>query len=201
MPGAKIKLTVSELKHKKDELARYDRYLPTLTLKKLQLQVEVNRARAELSRAKKEERAQMAEAANWAAVLAGDFAVADYVGTPEVLTRTVNVAGVRAPVLEEVRFSGNDYDLYDTPAWADRAAEKIRALVSVHAKALLLEEKLAAIQRELDVTVQRVNLFEKVKIPETREQIRKIQVYLADQQTAAVVRGKIAKAKLRKKNP
>ena len=45
-------------------------------------------------------------------------------------------------------------------------------------------------------TAQRVNLFEKVKIPEARENIRVIGIYLGDQQTSAVVRGKIAKKKL-----
>ncbi|HDN58588.1 MAG TPA: V-type ATP synthase subunit D, partial [Candidatus Marinimicrobia bacterium] len=55
------------------------------------------------------------------------------------------------------------------------------------------------LREELRVTVQRINLFEKVKIPETRENIRKIQIFLGDLQTAEVVRGKIAKAKLEKR--
>ena len=50
--------------------------------------------------------------------------------------------------------------------------------------------------RELRATSQRVNLFEKVKIPETEENIRKISIYLADQQVNAVVRSKIAKRKI-----
>jgi V/A-type H+-transporting ATPase subunit D len=43
-----------------------------------------------------------------------------------------------------------------------------------------------------------VNLFEKVKIPEAKENIRVIKIYLGDQQIAAVVRGKIAKNKIRR---
>ena len=35
-----------------------------------------------------------------------------------------------------------------------------------------------------------------MKIPEAKENIRVIQVYLGDQQTASVVRGKISKKKL-----
>ena len=49
---------------------------------------------------------------------------------------------------------------------------------------------------ELRTTTQRVNLFEKVKIPETKANIKKITVYLGDQQVAAVVRGKISKKNL-----
>ena len=52
------------------------------------------------------------------------------------------------------------------------------------------------LEAELRTTSQRVNLFEKVKIPEAKENIRIIQVFLGDQQTAAVVRGKISKKKL-----
>ena len=46
------------------------------------------------------------------------------------------------------------------------------------------------------MTTQRVNLFEKVKIPECRENIRRIGIYLGDMDTSAVVRSKIAKSKL-----
>ena len=59
----------------------------------------------------------------------------------------------------------------------------------------LAEEQLQLIEQELRVVAQRVNLFEKVKIPEARENIRRIQIYLGDQQTNAVGRAKIAKEK------
>ena len=49
---------------------------------------------------------------------------------------------------------------------------------------------------ELQVTSQRVNLFEKVKIPQAIESIRRINIFLGDQQTAAVVTGKMAKGNL-----
>ena len=61
-----------------------------------------------------------------------------------------------------------------------------------------LKERIKLLEKELRTTTQRVNLFEKVKIPEAKENIRKIGIYLQDQQTSAVVRGKIAKKKLGK---
>jgi V/A-type H+-transporting ATPase subunit D len=48
--------------------------------------------------------------------------------------------------------------------------------------------------------MQRVNLFEKIKIPEAVENARRIQVFLGDQQTAAVVRGKLSKLKVGQRN-
>ena len=59
-----------------------------------------------------------------------------------------------------------------------------------------LRKQEALLEKELRSTSQRVNLFEKVKIPEAKENIRIIGVFLGDQQTAAVVRGKISKKKL-----
>ena len=63
----------------------------------------------------------------------------------------------------------------------------------------ILKEQVRLLHAELRTTTQRVNLFEKVKIPETRENIRRISVYLGDQQVSAVVRGKIAKSNLERK--
>ena len=59
-----------------------------------------------------------------------------------------------------------------------------------------LQEQMDLLGKELRTTSQRVNLFEKVKIPEAKENIRRISIYLGDQDTSAVVRGKIAKRKL-----
>ena len=58
-----------------------------------------------------------------------------------------------------------------------------------------LKKQSELLNRELRITSQRVNLFEKVKIPEAKENIRVFEIYLGDQQTSAVVRGKIAKSK------
>ena len=60
----------------------------------------------------------------------------------------------------------------------------------------MLDEQVRLLNIELRTTTQRVNLFEKVKIPETKANIKKITVYLGDQQVAAVVRGKISKKNL-----
>ncbi len=78
------------------------------------------------------------------------------------------------------------------------ARNSLRDLVEIKAERAVLQEQYRRISRELRVTTQRVNLFEKVKIPECKENIRVIQIYLSDQQTAAVGRSKIAKRKMEK---
>jgi V/A-type H+-transporting ATPase subunit D len=103
---------------------------------------------------------------------------------------------VDIPVFQDIRFELAEYDLFQLPLWVDTAIEKVKELASLDARIGILEKQSELLGEELRVTSQRVNLFEKVKIPETRENIRMIQIYLGDEQTAAVVRGKIAKKKL-----
>jgi len=64
----------------------------------------------------------------------------------------------------------------------------------------VLDEQVRLLEAELRSTTQRVNLFEKVKIPETEENIKKISIYMADQQVNAVVRSKISKRKVAIRN-
>ena len=67
------------------------------------------------------------------------------------------------------------------------------------AELAVAREQLNILNDELRITIQRIKLFEEVKIPEAKENIRVIQIFLGDQLTAEVVRGKIAKAKIEKK--
>ena len=107
-----------------------------------------------------------------------------------------NIAGVAIPTFEGADFSRGTYDLYGTPLWVDLAANHMEKALELDLEAEVLEEQVRLLEAELRATSQRVNLFEKVKIPETEENIRKISIYLADQQVNAVVRSKIAKRKI-----
>ena len=97
------------------------------------------------------------------------------------------------PIFEGAEFEISPYDLIRTPLWLDFAVERLKQVFLLDLEAEVVEEQRRRLDVELRITTQRVNLFEKIKIPETRHNIKKIQVYLGDQQTASVVRGKIAK--------
>jgi V/A-type H+-transporting ATPase subunit D len=96
-------------------------------------------------------------------------------------------------------FEEKEYDFLLTPHWVDQGIEVMKKVMESNARMDILKQQQDLIKEELRITTQRVNLFEKVKIPETRENIRKIQIVLGDMQTAAVVTGKIAKEKIQKK--
>ena len=197
-----IKLTNNEQKVQKDLLKQYQRYLPTLQLKKQQLQQVIMTTRAELAQ-KEAERVQMiGNLDDWVAVFAEnaifdeDKSIDTLVQPETVICRNENIAGVTVPKFEELNFKDVEYDVDDYPLWVDTALVKLREIARLDALVSTLRKQEALLEKELRSTSQRVNLFEKVKIPEAKENIRVIGVYLGDQQTAAVVRGKISKKKL-----
>ena len=193
---AKIKFTKNELKRQKDALKRFLRYLPTLMLKKQQLQMEIRKVEAQEAELKRNREARYEEIGRWIAVFGEDVAFPELLTVKSLDTEVGNIAGVDIPVFQNIEFEQSPYDLFVLPLWVDEAIEKVKDFGTLDAKISILEKQAELLGEELRITSQRVNLFEKVKIPETRENIRMIQIYLGDGQTAAVVRGKIAKKKL-----
>ncbi|MDR0388628.1 MAG: V-type ATP synthase subunit D [Spirochaetaceae bacterium] len=191
---AKIKLTKNELKKQKDALKMYQRYLPTLMLKKQQLQAEIRSIEIRIRELMEEKEKTDETFKSWIAVFGekGIF-TANLLVIRNIRAAQGNIAGVVIPLFEGAEFESAPYDLAASPLWLDMALECMRKVLLLDLEARTLEEQRRRLDRELRITTQRVNLFEKIKIPETRGNIKKIQVYLGDQQTSAVVRGKIAK--------
>ncbi len=198
---AKIKLTKNELKVQKDALKMYRRYLPTLTLKKQQLQTEIRTIEAKAKAVRKEKDELEKGFSSWIAVFSEENAFPEGIITVSNIRKGEgNIAGVTIPIYEGADFSRNDYDLYETPLWVDIAANHMEKAISLDLEAEVLDEQVRLLEKELLATSQRVNLFEKVKIPETQANIKKISIYLADQQVSAVVRSKISKRKIALRN-
>ena len=192
---AKLKKTKNELKAQREALRRYERFLPTLELKKQQLQREVRRAEAELQTCTARRDELLALVRPWAGLLPSQQDLGDHVRVVDVRLEVVNVAGVNVPVLAGLSFAPVEIDYFATPAWLDDAVEALGELVRLRAGQLVLERQRDLLAEELRLTAQRVNLFEKVMIPRTLENIRVIRIAQGDAQTAAVARAKLAKGK------
>ncbi|WP_288806735.1 V-type ATP synthase subunit D, partial [uncultured Treponema sp.] len=171
--------------------------LPTLTLKKQQLQTEIRTIEAKAREVRAQRVALEKEFSEWISVFGEEDAFKpDMVTVSNIKKGFGNIAGVTIPVYEGADFSRGDYDLYETPLWIDLAADRMEKALSLDLEADVLDEQVRLLSQELRTTTQRVNLFEKVKIPETKANIKKISVYLGDEQVASVVRSKISKKKL-----
>ncbi len=200
---AKIKYTKTEQKHQQDSLKQFTRFLPTLQLKKQQLQQEVRISVEKLS-ANRTARKEALEHLAGLLLFFSDPAEAEkytqLVEVRSILTSTMNIAGITIPVFDKVEFAPLEWDLLTTPWQTDDCVEALKESLSLRAEGKVLEKQYQLLLAELTTTTQRVNLFEKVKIPECKENIRRIKIQLGDMETSAVARSKIAKSKSQRMN-
>ncbi len=191
--SVKIKHTKNELKAQREALKRYERFLPMLQLKKQQLQVEIQTITVQVEAVKAREAETRTAMEAWVRMMSEPIDLDSLLVLQSATISIGNIAGVEIPVLEGIRLAKGDIDLFETPSWLDDAMEVLEKQIRWRVEREVLEEQRARVTEELRITNQRVNLFEKVKIPECRENIRTIRIFLGDEQTAAVARGKIAK--------
>lgn len=198
-----LKLTKNEQKKQRDALKTYERFLPTLQLKKKQLQSVIKDYERQAYESNMQFEKLKSDVSSWVEVYAQnkDFKVSkiqEFIIKDKVLSSKCNIAGVMIPVFESLTFKKVEYDLSSYPLWVDRGIETIKEVITQDAKTQVINRALALLEKELRTTSERVNLFEKVMIPRTKANIRKIAVALSDQDTASVVRGKISQKKLDK---
>ena len=196
---AKVRLTKNELKKQKDNLKRFTRYLPTLELKKKQLLMEIRRIQNEIDRLQAENKRIEKEVTGWVDVFAEDIDLSQYIKVLDVQTGEGNIAGIEIPVFHDVIMEDVDVDYFNTPLWIDRGIQIATEQIKRQIEWQVAEKQQEIVRKELRTTIQRIKLFEEVKIPEAKENIRTIQIFMGDQQTAEVVRGKIAKKKIQRK--
>jgi len=194
---AKIRFSKGELKKQRDSLKQYRRYLPTLQLKKQQIQMEMLRQHMVLQEKQKKLDIALRDAVKWAGLLSDNSVFDSRWTKPKNISKSFkNIAGVELPSFEKCEFDTAEYDLFTAPLWVDAAIEELRSIVSMREEMKVLEEGVQVLRQELRVTTQRVNLFEKVKIPEAEGAIRRIKIYIGDQMANAVGRCKAAKRKI-----
>jgi len=199
---AKIKFTKQELRHQQTRLSQLERYLPTLQLRKALLQSEVIKAHASLENLRDLSRDAW-ETLSHSTPLLGLFPVID----PEQLVEEgslsidlENIAGVELPRFSSLSFPPNEYDLYDTPPWLDSLSDEVRSFRTIEEKVKIAQQRIEILERELKEVFIRVNLFEKVLIPECLRNIRTIKIFLGDLDLSAVSQAKKAKEKILARN-
>lgn len=193
---ARVPLSKSQLSREKENLVAYGRYLPALDLKRQQVMGERARARRAIAEIEARIAAAIAEAGAAIPMLADRRIGLDGLARlGAVRMGSQNVAGVRLPVVEHVEVIRAPYGWMVRPHWVDAVVERLAAAIRLRVEARVAAERLALLEKAAVRITQRVNLFDKVLIPQTRDNIRRINVYLGDAERAAVVRSKIAKKK------
>jgi V/A-type H+/Na+-transporting ATPase subunit D len=191
---AKLALSKTELQRQRENMRLYKRVLPSLELKRMQLTAELKRARGEAQKAIADEEILTQEIARQLPMLADEkMDLSGLVGVESIDMAEENMVGVRLPTFVEVQFKVADYSMLATPHWTDVLVKRIQQMVSQKVLVQVMTERVRRLEKSVRKITQRTNLFEKILIPEAKRNIRKIQIYLADADRAAVIRSKITK--------
>ena len=193
---ARLALNKASLSRQTQQLKTYERFLPSLDLKRKQLLAE--RAKATAALARTEEALRPIDtliAEQLPMVSNAEVDLTDLVRVERVTVGDENIVGTHLPTLESVKLEVREYGFLGRPHWVDRVVRALRETLELRIQMQVEQERLQLLEIAVRRITQRVNLFEKVLVPRTRENIRQIRIYLSDSERAAVVRAKIAKKK------
>lgn len=193
---AKVALSKTALQKERESLRLYERILPSLDLKRLQLMGELARAKTHAESAREEVRRVGRRVAETFPMMANKEVVIDrLVNVTAVHVETENVVGVKLPRLESIDVSVTPYSLMSTPPWMDALVDQLKEMLRFRAEVRILDSRVTALNRAVRRVTQRINLFEKILIPRAKDNIKRIKIFLADMERSAIVRAKLAKAK------
>jgi V/A-type H+-transporting ATPase subunit D len=191
----KVALSKASLQKERDNLKLYERILPSLDLKRMQLTGELARARQQLVQDQEEVQRVGDLIAEHLPMLANrEIDLSGLVKVSSVHVEEENVVGVKLPLLKEVEVTVEYYSMLAKPHWVDAYVEQLKQMLHVLAKVKVSEARIVKLGHAVRRITQRVNLFDKILIPETKKNIKRVQIFLADMERAATVRSKIAKA-------
>lgn len=192
---AKLALNKNELQKKRDQLKLYRRVLPSLDMKRQQLTVELRKSERLMRKQEDELQVHFKRSTEQLPMMAlEEITLEDLLRVEEITVGEENLVGVRVPVLEEIRFDVRSYSMLSKPHWVDEAVDRLREAVELKAQVRVARLRVKRLEKAVRRITQRVNLFEKILIPRTEEDIRKIQIYLGEAERAAVIRSKMMKA-------
>jgi len=191
---AKLNLSKSGLQKQREDLKLYQRVLPSLDLKRMQLMGELKRAQKQLSEAEAEvERLNQRVAEQLPMLADREIDVSGLVQVDAIRIVEENLVGVKLPSLEEVLCKVSAYSMLAKPHWVDALVDQLKQMVEQRTRVQVAADRVRLLEQATRKVTQRVNLFEKILIPTAKANIKKIQIYLADAERAIVVNSKITK--------
>jgi V/A-type H+-transporting ATPase subunit D len=193
---AKVSLSKSSLSLQSQQLKSYQQFLPSLDLKRKQLMGERARALVALRDLDDRLAAVRQRVAETLPMLADrELDLTGLVRVEDVGLGRENVMGTWLPTLAEMKVAVRPYGYLSKPHWVEPLIEALTESARLQVEAMLAERRMALLDQAVRTVTQRVNLFDKVLIPRTRANIKRIRIALSDAERAAVVRSKIAKKK------
>ncbi|NNK73143.1 MAG: hypothetical protein HKO94_08115 [Flavobacteriaceae bacterium] len=180
----------------KVELKGYHTALPVFEMKEQQLKEVMQTIETAVSRLRETIDKTDQDTRTWAAVMAEKtLDLSQLVTVDELKTQTLEIAGVIVEQFENIRFTEEEIDYFTTPLWVDAAMVAIKDQ-KTNLEMLKLELKnLESVREELAEARRMKNALKEVFIPETKNNIRKIEIYLGDVERLAIGCAKLVKKK------
>ena len=193
---ARLLLSKATLSAQRKQLAAYRRFLPSLEMKRRQLMATVKSYENTLQQQQSEAQQLLLKVTEHYPMLANDrVEVHQLVQINQVHKQRVNIVGVWIEEISAVEFHCAPISILTKPHWVDGIQRLLQQALELEVRRLQQQQILSTLRAELLKVTQRVNLFDKVLIPEALANIRKIQIYLDDKDREAVITSKIAKNK------
>lgn len=170
--------------------------LPTLKNKEAALRLEVKKAKDNIS-ALKQKLNRKLESNSDSVGLWNEF-LPELIAISDVNVSTKKIAGVKIPVLNKVLFKEKDFSLFDKPKWFPEGILFIKEIAEIITEQEIFTTKTALLDHARRKTTQKVNLYEKIQIPEYKDAIRKIKRFLEDEETLSKSAQKIVKKRQQK---
>jgi V/A-type H+/Na+-transporting ATPase subunit D len=193
---ATLSLNKSSLQQQREKLGLFERFLPSLDLKRQQLTTEYKKSVQVLAEAEQGAGKASRSLTGLLPILgSATMKLSGLVRIRRIDIGEEDVLGVRLPALKAVEFATADYSLLATPFWIDDLVTCLKEVATYRIRLHVYRERAARMQSAVRRITQRVNLFDKVLIPNAKRNIARIQIFLSDVGRAAVVTSKIAKGK------
>ena len=193
MAGIKIKYTKTERARQKKILKVSERMLPLFEAMEKSLMATINTISERIDEIREIIERNRKEAEPWVAVMSDSWIdINDYISVDRIVTKPVDVAGVR--VMEYVRVDFNVMPIKDeTPLWVDDAMILMQDQLQYMAEINCLEDQIDLLEEELLDVRARVKLFENRRIPNAKMAIRKIGQKLQDDERLTIATAKVVK--------
>lgn len=167
--------------------------LPTLKNKESALRSSVQAAKSE-SRRLEEQLEKAIASYDYLAALWNEFDPG-LITITDVDLRTVKVAGVKTPQLDEIHYELKPFNAFVKPAWYADGVRILKELTRLGIESEIYRQKRDILEFNRKKTTQKVNLYEKVQIPGYQEAIRKIKRYMEDEENLSKSSSKIVKTR------
>ncbi|MFP4620949.1 MAG: V-type ATP synthase subunit D [Bacteroidales bacterium] len=174
------------------------RALPTLQSKEAALRVEVKKAKDTMNELDKKLQEKLDQYEDMARLWC-EFDK-DLVTIREVKLATKKIAGTKTPVLEDVDFDLKDFSMYNNPGWYLKGVDLLESLGQIAVEKEVFRKKMELLDYARKKTTQKVNLYEKVQIPQYLDAINKIKRFLEDQENLSKAAQKIVKKRHEQQN-